>query len=95
MYERTGKGYTMAKRCVLGILVTNRVENAALVQKTLTDCGCYIKTRVGLHEVTENVCAPAGLILLELFGDEKAYADVEAKLKEIRGLQVQKMLFDA
>jgi hypothetical protein len=85
----------MARRCVLGILVTNRVENAGLVQKALTDCGCYIKTRVGLHEVTENVCAPAGLILLELFGDDKAYSEVEGKLKAIPGLQVQKMLFDA
>jgi len=84
----------MAKRCVLGILVTNRVENAGQVQKVLTDCGCFIKTRVGLHEVTENICAPTGLILLELFGDDKAYAEVENKMKEIKGLQVQKMLFD-
>jgi hypothetical protein len=85
----------MRKRCVLGILVTNRVENAGQVQKVLTDCGCYIKTRVGLHEVTEDICAPTGLILLELFGDDKAYTEVENKMKEIKGLQVQKMLFDA
>ena len=85
----------MAKRCVLGLLVTNRVENAPEVQKVLTDCGCNIKSRIGLHEVTENLCAPAGLILLELFGSDDAYAEVEGKLKEIKGLQVQKMLFDA
>ncbi|MBA4418014.1 MAG: hypothetical protein C0392_08910 [Syntrophus sp. (in: bacteria)] len=85
----------MAKRCVIGILVTNRVENAPQVQKVLTECGCYIKTRLGLHEVDENLCAPAGLILLELFGSDKAYADVEGRLKEIKGLQVQKMVFEA
>jgi len=85
----------MAKRCVLGLLVTNRVENAPQVQKVLTDYGCNIKTRIGLHEVTENLCAPAGLILLELFGGDQAYAEVEGKLREIKGLQVQKMLFDA
>ena len=84
----------MLKRCVLGLLVTNRVENAPQVQKVLTDYGCNIKTRIGLHEVTENLCAPAGLILIELFGDDNAYAEVEGKLKEIKGLQVQKMLFD-
>ncbi len=84
----------MAKKCVIGVLVTNRVENAPQVQKILTECGCYIKTRIGLHEVTENICAPAGLILLELYGDDKAYADVEGKLKGIKGLQVQKMLFE-
>jgi hypothetical protein len=85
----------MARRCVLGVLVTNRVENAPQVQQILTDCGCFIKSRIGLHEVNENICAPAGLILLELFGDEKAYEDVEAKLRAVKGLQVQKMLFEA
>ncbi|MDR2018316.1 MAG: hypothetical protein LBQ00_05530 [Syntrophobacterales bacterium] len=84
----------MAKRCVLGLLVTNRVENAQQIQKVLTDYGCNIKTRVGLHEATENLCSPTGLILLELFGDDKAYTEVEGKLKAIKGLQVQKMLFD-
>ena len=84
----------MAKRCVIGILVTNRVENAAQIQKVFTECGCYIKTRLGLHEITENICSPTGLILLEIFGDDKAYAEVEGKLKEIKGLQVQKMIFE-
>lgn len=84
----------MAQRCVIGVLVTNRVENAAQIQKVLTECGCYIKTRLGLHEVTENICSPTGLILLEVFGDGKAYAEVEGKLKEVKGLQVQKMVFE-
>jgi hypothetical protein len=84
----------MAKRCVLGLLVTNRVENAPEVQKVLTQYGCNIKTRIGLHEVTENLCAPAGLILLELFGDDKAYGEIEEKLKAVKGLQVQKMVFE-
>jgi hypothetical protein len=85
----------MAKRCVLGLLVTNRVENVPEVQKVLTEYGCSIKTRIGLHEVDENICAPAGLILLELFGGDTAYAEVEAKLKGIKGLQVQKMVFES
>lgn len=84
----------MAKRCVLGVMVTNRVENASQIQKVLTECGCNIKTRIGLHEVDDNVCSPAGLILLELFGDDKAYDEVEGKLKAIKDLQVQKMVFE-
>ncbi len=32
----------MAQRCVIGVLVTNRVENATQIQKVLTECGCYI-----------------------------------------------------
>ncbi len=84
----------MAKRCVMGVLVTNRVQNAPELQKVLTDCGCQIKMRLGLHEADAASCSPNGLILLELFGDDAVYADVEAKLKTIKGLQVQKMVFD-
>jgi len=84
----------MPKRYVLGICVTNRVEKATEVQKVLTECGCYIKTRLGLHEVNENLCAPGGLILLEVYGGDAAVADMESKLKAIKGLQVQKMEFE-
>ena len=84
----------MAKLCVLGLLVANRVENAPHVQKVLTEYGCNIKTRIGLHEATENLCAPSGLILLELFGDDNVCAELEGKLKGISGVQVQTMIFN-
>jgi hypothetical protein len=85
---------TMAKRCVMGVLVTNRVQNVPEFQKVLTECGCQIKTRLGLHDTGTDFCSPNGLILLELFGSDAAYDEVEAKLKAVKGLQVQKMLFD-
>lgn len=84
----------MPKRFVMGICLTNRVENATELQRVLTECGCYIKTRIGLHEVSENVCAPSGLILLEIYGGGEALAEMESKLKSIDGLQVQKMEFE-
>ncbi|HEY3276575.1 MAG TPA: hypothetical protein VGJ94_08135 [Syntrophorhabdaceae bacterium] len=85
----------MAQRCVLGLLVTNRVENVPEVQRVLTEYGCNIKSRIGLHEVNENLCSPAGLILLELYGAEASYAQVESALRQIKGLQVQKMVFES
>jgi hypothetical protein len=84
----------MAKRCIIGAMLTNRVDNAGSVQKVLTDCGCYIKTRLGLHEASDNICSPSGLILLEVIGGDSAHAEVEEKLKAISGLQVQKMIFE-
>ena len=84
----------MAQRCVIGILITNRVENAAQIQSVFTECGCYIRTRLGLHEVTENICSPTGLIILEIFCDQNTCDEVEGKLKQIKGLQVQKMVFE-
>jgi aspartate ammonia-lyase len=43
---------------ILGIHVTGREEHAAEAQKVLTEYGCNIKTRLGLHEVNENLCYP-------------------------------------
>jgi hypothetical protein len=83
----------MGKITVLGFILANRNENAPQVQKLLTEFGCSIKTRIGLHEVDEKLCSTSGLILLELFGDESASAELEKRLREIRGIQVQKMLF--
>ena len=85
----------MAKRCVMGVLVTNRVQNVPQLQAVLTECGCQIRTRLGLHDTDANSCSPNGLIILELYGDHAAYAELENKLKGVKGLQVQKMVFEA
>ncbi|MEN6616344.1 MAG: hypothetical protein ABFD12_07275 [Syntrophorhabdus sp.] len=84
----------MGKRYVLGIGIGDRVHDAPAFQKILTECGCYIKTRIGLHETSDNFCSPAGLILLEIFGGDAAIEEMETKLKAVQGLQVQKMVFD-
>jgi hypothetical protein len=84
----------MANKTVLGILINNRVKNAPDVQKVLTEFGCNIKTRLGLHEVNEKSCSTSGLLLLELFGDESAGLELERQLRAIKGIQVQKMLFE-
>ena len=84
----------MSKRIVLGIQVTNRVENVPEVQHILTEYGCHIKTRLGLHEVTESACSPAGLLLLDTYGDEAQILKMESELKKIKGLVVKKMAFD-
>src|SRR4030042_6551295 len=61
----TGKG---APR-ILGILVENRDHDSITsVQKTLTSYGCVIRTRLGVNE--EFFGEPAGLIVIELTGDE-------------------------
>jgi hypothetical protein len=84
----------MAKICIMGLMVTNRMKNAPQIQRVLTECGCNIKTRIGLHETAENFCSDSGLILLELSGDECAHTEVTDKLKAIQGVQVQKMVFE-
>ncbi len=78
---------------VFGIHLQDRIKNAPEVQKILTGFGCNIKTRIGLHEVTDNYCAGSGLILLEMAGDPAMYEELANVLNGFDGVEVQKMVF--
>ena len=80
---------------ILGIHVSDRLKNAADVQKVFTEYGCNIKTRIGLHDASENVCSPSGVVLIEFFGGEDEADGMKAKLAAVEGVQVQKMVFGA
>lgn len=84
----------MAKRIVLGVQVTNRVEKILDVQKILTEYGCNIRTRLGLHEVSKKACSPVGLLIVDTFGEETDVLAMEKKLEKIKGLIVRKMVFE-
>jgi len=78
---------------ILGILITDRQKEAGKVQNVLTKYGCSIKTRLGLHEATDDVCSTSGLLLLELTGDVSEMDKLENELVAIEGTQTQKMIF--
>jgi hypothetical protein len=78
---------------ILGIHVTDRLKNAADVQKVFTEFGCNIKTRLGLHDVDANVCSPSGVVIIEFFGSDAEAERMAAKLDEVEGVQIQKMVF--
>lgn len=83
----------MEKHMIVGIHITDRIKKAGEVQKVFTKFGCCIKTRVGLHDVSENYCATGGIILLELWGDPQAWKEMVGKLKKIKGVEVKQMVF--
>lgn len=78
---------------ILGIHVTDRLEEASAVQAVFTEFGCNIKTRVGLHEVADNYCAGEGVVLLELIGGPEVRKDMMAKLRDIQGIEAKEMVF--
>ncbi|MCW3788549.1 hypothetical protein [Plebeiibacterium sediminum] len=78
---------------ILGVRIYDRIKEAGEVQQVLTKYGCSIKTRLGLHEVTDDFCSKSGLIILELFGDIQEQVKLEQELIIIDGVDVQKMLF--
>lgn len=84
----------MPKRTVLGILLTNRMTKAQEFQKILSEKGCHIKTRIGLHDASEGVCSASGVILLELVGEQSGIDDLERQIRQLEGTVVQKMVFE-
>lgn len=83
----------MSEIRILGIRISNRSQVNLSVQNILTKYGCTIKTRLGLHEVVEDNCSPEGIILLELLGLEAEMDLLEKELRNLPGVEVQKMIF--
>jgi len=78
---------------ILGILITDRIKEAGLTQKILSEYAHVIKSRLGFHEVTEAVCSRVGIIVLQLSGESSEMDKLEAALHKIEGIEVQKMQF--
>ncbi len=79
------------KKTILGVHVAQRTKHTAKVQKILSDYGCSIRTRVGLHDAGDGFCSPNGLILLEVVDRAAALASALAR---VPGVAVKKMVFE-
>jgi hypothetical protein len=78
---------------ILAVHITDRMKDAVSVQKVFTEFGCNIKTRVGLHDVAGDVCAPGGVVILELVGPATITGEVAGRLDAIAGVEVQNIEF--
>ncbi len=74
------------KKSVLIILVNKRKESAVNVQKILTEWGCLVKTRLGIHDGVLDDCTNTGLIILELVGDVTKRQELKRKLDLLPGV---------
>lgn len=84
---------TEARHIVLGVHITDRVHHAHVVQDLFTEYGRSIKTRIGLHDVSETFCSPNGLVVLEMAGDEGPVFEMIEKIEAVEGVDVQQMIF--
>jgi len=84
----------MAKTTILGVLLRKRTIASTEFQAILSKYGCSIKTRIGLHQASDNVCSPDGVILLDIIGEDSELNALEAELRAIDGAEVQKMVFE-
>ena len=84
----------LGKHVIYGVHVTGRVQHVDPLQHVLTEYGCNIKTRLGLHEAGEGFCSPNGLMLLEVVGEKAKCDELFEKLNAVEGIEAQKMIFD-
>ena len=77
------------ERTVLLILVSNRKESVEKVQKILTGWGCFIKTRLGIHDGVLDKCSESGLIFIELVGEMEKLKEIERKLNLVKGVSAK------
>jgi len=71
---------------ILAIKVDGRTSNAVHVQEILTKFGCNIKTRVGFHEASADLCATDGIIILQLFGETDIAKTMLQELGKLEGV---------
>jgi len=76
-------------RHVMLILIGSRQEAADKVQKILTGWGCFIKTRLGLHDDVLANCSQSGLIFLELTGELEHMQEIERKLNLVKSVDAK------
>ncbi|HEY3324570.1 MAG TPA: hypothetical protein VGP72_29225 [Planctomycetota bacterium] len=81
----------MRDHVILGLHVTDRVQQVPNVQGLLTKYGAQIRTRLGLHDV-HGPNSPAGLIVVEIESEIEA-DKLKRELEAIQGVHVQKMVF--
>ena len=86
-------GYNPYMTVILGIKLANRLDAAIEFQKVITDFGCAIQTRIGLHETNERHCSSSGIILLEVI-DHKIIQNLEQELLKIDNIEIQRMVFN-
>lgn len=76
---------------IMAITIDPRSAHAPQVQTILTKHGCIITTRLGLHEVSENSCSEAGLIILHIHSGLDEVKVLEKELLEVDDVKVKYM----
>jgi len=73
---------------VVVIGVKHRREEADKLQKLLTEHGCEVKARLGLHEAGAT-CSDEGLIILQLVPDDPLGESMVEELNKLDGIKAK------
>jgi len=76
---------------IMAVTIDPRSAHAPQVQTVLTKHGCIIKTRIGLHEVSQKSCSEEGLIILHIHSSLDEIKILENELLDVEGVKVKYM----
>ena len=77
------------QKTLLLILVDGRKKSAVNVQKILTEWGCLVKTRLGIHDGVLENCSESGLLILEMVGDAEKHEELARKISVLPGVSTK------
>ena len=80
-------GKCMGQKVVV-IGIQHRREEADKLQKLLTDHGCQVKARLGLHEAG-STCSDEGLVILQLVPDDPKADSLVDELNKLDGIKAK------
>jgi hypothetical protein len=80
---------------ILGIKIIDRIKEAGLTQKILSQHSSIIATRLGFHEVTDEICSREAYIVLHLNGDPADSEKLRSELETLGGVEIREMTFNA
>ena len=78
---------------ILGIKIIDRIKEAGLTQGILAEHASAITSRLGFHEVTDEVCSREANIILHLNGDPADTDKLRSDLDTIEGIVIKEMIF--
>lgn len=79
---------------ILGIKIIDRIKEAGLTQSILSKHGAVITTRLGFHEVTDEICSREAYIILHLRGDQSEAEILKSELMSLGGVEIRQMIFN-
>jgi hypothetical protein len=80
---------------VLGIKIIDRIKEAGLTQEILSRHSGVITTRLGFHEVTDNVCSREAYIVLHLKDDKAESEKLISDIQPMGGIVIREMIFSS
>jgi len=77
---------------LLAVHVTDRLREVPAVQKTLSEFGDVIRTRLGLHQIDKDSSSPEGILVLDIVNEHKA-SQFQKALNKIKGIETKLVVF--